>query len=454
MTKLIIFDMDGVLIDAKEIHYESLNQALCEVDEKYVISRNEHISTYDGLPTKAKLNLLTENKKLSVDKYEEIWTNKQKRTIDLLKENLTEDKRLISVLKSLKEDGYTIYVASNSVRETIKIALFKTGLIEFVDYYMSNEDVKFSKPNAEIYLRCMAHAGVNPKETLIVEDSIHGRQAALDSGANLCAVDSVEDVTYERIIGELTNSKKKKNKWVSKDLTVLIPMAGAGSRFANAGYSFPKPLIEVRNKPMIQVVVDNLNVECKFVYIVQKSHYEKYNLNYLLNLITPGCEIVKVDGVTEGAACTTLLAKEYFDNENPLLIANSDQFIEWDSQNFFYTCSEKLDGLILTFESTHPKWSFVREKEGRIVEIAEKKPISNTATVGIYFWKRGSDYVKYAENMITEGKRVNGEFYVAPVYNEAIEDGLIIKKFNIEKMWGIGTPEDLNYFLENYKDLI
>ena len=452
MTKLIIFDMDGVLIDAKEIHYESLNLALGEVGQKYVISRDEHISTYDGLPTKAKLSMLTEKKGLPIERYEEIWINKQKMTVDLLKKNLKFDERLVSVLKSLKEDGYTIYVASNSVRETIKIALLKTGLIEFVDYYMSNEDVRFPKPNAEIYLRCMAHAGVSPKETIIIEDSIHGRQAALDSGASLCAVDSVDDVTYERIIDELTNTRKKKNKWASKDLTVLIPMAGAGSRFATAGYSFPKPLIEVRNKPMIQVVVDNLNVDCKFVYIVQRSHYEKYNLNYLLNLITPGCEIVQVEGVTEGAACTTLLAKEYYDNENPLLIANSDQFIEWDSHNFFYTCGEKIDGLILTFESTHPKWSFVREEDGKIVEIAEKKPISNIATVGIYFWKRGCDYVRYAEKMIRDGKRVNGEFYVAPVYNDAIEDGLTIKKFNISKMWGIGTPEDLGYFLENYKD--
>jgi dTDP-glucose pyrophosphorylase len=149
---------------------------------------------------------------------------------------------------------------------------------------------------------------------------------------------------------------------------------------------------------MIQVVVENLNIKANFIYLVQKAHYEKYNLKYLLNLITPNCKIVQVDGVTEGAACTTLLAKEYFDNDKHLLIANSDQFIEWDSANFYYAASdEKIDGSILTFEATHPKWSFVKlDKDGHLLELAEKKPISNIATVGIYHWSKGSDYVKYA----------------------------------------------------------
>ncbi|NBO22130.1 glycosyl transferase family 2, partial [bacterium] len=224
-----------------------------------------------------------------------------------------------------------------------------------------------------------------------------------------------------------------------------------GSRFQSAGYTFPKPLIEVRNKPMIQLVVENLNVNCRFIYIVQKSHYEKYNLNYLLKLITPNCEIITIDGVTEGAACTTLLAKDYINNDCQLIIANSDQFVEWDSYGFYYSTTEKNDGNILTFESTHPKWSFVKEENGFITELAEKKPISNIATVGIYHWKRGSDYVKYAEQMIKNNIRVNNEFYVAPVYNEAIKDGLKFKKFEVDRMWGIGTPEDLKNFLEGYK---
>jgi len=455
MVKLIIFDLDGVLVDAKEIHYESLNQALRQIDSKFVIKREEHLTKYDGLTTKTKLHLLSTDKGLPMSLHSKIWLLKQESTFDVIKETLTEDKRLKKVLKSLKEDGCKIYVASNSIRESIKLMLYKTGLIEYVDEYFGNEDVSIPKPHPQIYLKAILHSGFMPSETLIVEDSLHGRQAAIDSGSFLCSVETPMDVTYEKLKNQITSINKDKtttNKWESDEFNILIPMAGAGSRFSNAGYTFPKPLIEVDHKPMIQVVVENLNIKANFVYIVQKEHYEKYNLKYLLNLITPNCDIVQVDGVTEGAACTTLLAKEYINNDKHLVIANSDQFVEWDSNSFYYSMTnDNLDGGMLTFKATHPKWSFAKlDENGFITEIAEKKPISDVATVGIYYWNKGSDYVKYAEQMIEKNIRVNNEFYVAPVYNEAILDGLKFKPYNINKMWGLGTPEDLNNFLENY----
>ena len=236
-------------------------------------------------------------------------------------------------------------------------------------------------------------------------------------------------------------------------MNVLIPMAGAGSRFEKAGYTFPKPLIEVNGKPMIQIVVENINIDAKHIFVVQKSHYEKYNLATVLNNISPDCEIVQVEGVTEGAACTTLLAKQFIDNEEPLLMANSDQFVEWDSNEFMYSMvGDNIDGGMLTFRSNHPKWSYAKlDEDGFVTEVQEKNPISDIATVGIYYWTKGSDYVKYAEQMIDNDIRVNNEFYVCPVFNEAIADDKKLKIFDIEKMWGLGTPEDLNYFLENHK---
>jgi dTDP-glucose pyrophosphorylase len=173
----------------------------------------------------------------------------------------------------------------------------------------------------------------------------------------------------------------------------------------------------------------------------------------LLNLIAPNCKIVQVDGITEGAACTTLLAKEFIDNDQPLVMANSDQFVEWDSNNVMYSFqADGIDGGILSFKATHPKWSYAKlDENGFVSEVAEKKPISDNATVGVYYWKKGSDYVKYAEQMIDKNIRTNNEFYVAPVFNEAIGDGKKIRIKEISKMWGIGTPEDLNYFLENHK---
>lgn len=239
-------------------------------------------------------------------------------------------------------------------------------------------------------------------------------------------------------------------------MKVLIPMAGAGSRFAAAGYSFPKPLISVKNlndKPMIQVITENLNINAEHIFIVRKEHAVQYNLKQLLGVISPKCRIVEVNSLTEGAACTTLLAKEFINNDEPLLIANSDQFVEWDSNEFMYSMQgDKIDGGILTFNNTHPKWSYVRQDDnGFIAEVREKEVISNEATVGIYYWSKGSDYVKYAEQMIAKNIRVNNEFYVAPVYNEAIADGKQFKIFHVDKMWGLGTPEDLTYFQDKYK---
>ena len=147
------------------------------------------------------------------------------------------------------------------------------------------------------------------------------------------------------------------------------------------------------------------------------------------------------------------MAKDYINNNDPLIIANSDQFIEWNSNECMYAFSaDEIDAGILTFESHHPKWSYAKVGDnGFVSEVAEKKVISNNATVGIYYWKHGTDYVKYAEQMIEKDIRVNKEFYVCPVFNEAIADNKKIKIKNISKMWGIGTPEDLNYFIDNYK---
>ena len=450
MIKLIIFDLDGVLVDAKKIHYDTLNQALRSIDTKYEISITDHLSIYDGLKTNQKLDLLTKYKNLDKKHHQQIWEEKQKLTIEAISQ-LSKNEKLIDLFKNLRNKGFKLACCSNSIRRSVLIMLSKIGLIEYLDLILSNEDVKNAKPYPEIYWKAMSIMEVLPEQTLIVEDSPTGLLAASRSRANILRVDNPEDLTQEKINSKLIITTMNIPKWQGGKLNVLIPMAGAGSRFQQAGYTFPKPLIDVKGKPMIQTVVENLNVEANFIFVVQKEHREKYNLDTLLNLITPNCKIVEVNGITEGAACTTLLAKEFINNDQPLLMANSDQFAEWDSNEFMYKMIEqKVDAGILSFESTHPKWSFVKiDENGYVTEVAEKKPISNIATVGIYYWSKGSDYVKYAEQMISKNIRVNNEFYVCPVFNEAIKDNKKIKTFNIDKMWGLGTPEDLNFFLKN-----
>ena len=308
-----------------------------------------------------------------------------------------------------------------------------------------------------MYWKAISMMSCLPEETLIIEDSPYGLLAASRSKSYILRVKNPTEVTTTNIMNKVksidSGEKQSKPAWRDENLNVLIPMAGAGSRFEQAGYTFPKPLIDVKGRPMIQVVTDNLNIKANYIYVVQKEHREKYNLDTLLNLITPGCKIVETQGVTEGAACTALLAKEYINNNSPLFFANSDQFVEWDSTEFLYKMNETdSDGGIVTFKATHPKWSFAKlNDKGVVTEVAEKKPISDIATVGFYYWKKGSDFVKYAEEMIDEDIRVNNEFYVCPVFNQAIKDNKIIRTFNIEKMWGLGTPEDLKNYLENYK---
>ena len=454
--KFIIFDLDGVLVEAKNMHFDALNEALSEVNPGYKIDWSEHLNKYDGLKTFQKLDLLTKEKGLPAEIHQQVWERKQHLTLGKLS-SISVDDNLVSTFVDLYNKGFKLAVCSNSIRRTCLTVLSKLGLIEFLDLIISNEDVKNGKPHPEMYWKAISKMSCLPEETLIIEDSPYGLLAAARSKSYILRVKNPSEVTTDNIMNKVNSidfgEKQLKPAWRDEKLNILIPMAGAGKRFEQAGYTFPKPLIDVKGRPMIQVVVENLNIKANYIYVVQKEHREKYNLDTLLNLITPGCKIVETDGVTEGAACTALLAKKYIDNNEALFFANSDQFVEWDSTEFLYRMNEtNSDGGIVTFQATHPKWSFAKiNQEGLVTEVAEKNPISDIATVGYYYWKKGSDFVKYAEEMINENIRVNNEFYVCPVFNQAIKDNKKIRTYNIGKMWGLGTPEDLKNFLENYK---
>lgn len=241
---------------------------------------------------------------------------------------------------------------------------------------------------------------------------------------------------------------------MSKRLNIVIPASGHGSRFAKAGYNLPKPLIEVDGMPMIHKVINNLPKNAHFIFIVRKEHCERWNFDKYLKDTVKDCDIVMVDDVTEGAACSILLAKELIDTETPLLLANSDQYLEWDPDEFMERCYDLgSDGIISTFQNSHPKFSYARVNEdNRVVEVAEKVVISDIATTGIYYWKRGCDFVKYAQSMINKNIRFNNEFYTAPVFNEAILDGKEIKIIECKQFWSLGTPEDLIVYLDKNKN--
>lgn len=234
-------------------------------------------------------------------------------------------------------------------------------------------------------------------------------------------------------------------------LNIVVPMAGRGSRFAKAGYEMPKPLIDIYGHPMIEYVTHNVKPICehRFIYICQEEHLKKYGLAEELRRMSPECEIVAIDYITEGAACTVLLAERLIDNDDALMIANSDQYVDTDINEYLDVMGKK-GGLIMTMPADDPKWSFVKyDDEGNVTMVREKEVISNEATVGIYNYRHGKDFVKYARQMIDKNIRVNNEFYVAPVYNEMIEAGMKIGYLDVgSKMFGLGIPEDLNYFME------
>ncbi len=242
-----------------------------------------------------------------------------------------------------------------------------------------------------------------------------------------------------------------------KQINIVIPMAGLGSRFAKDGYKKPKPFIDVNGKPMIVRVLENLSYpNANYILIARKEHLEKEK--ELVQQIEQNYNgtFIGIDKLTEGTVCTILYARKYINSELPLLIANSDQIVDVSIPNFINDCFERnLDGSILTFkdEELNPKWSFAKlDKNNLVTQVKEKEAISEFATVGIYLFSKGNEFVNAAIDMIIENDRVNNEFYTCPVYNYLIADGAKIGIYNIEQsaMHGIGTPEDLNSYLEKF----
>lgn len=240
-------------------------------------------------------------------------------------------------------------------------------------------------------------------------------------------------------------------------INILIPAAGAGSRFAKEGYEKPKPFIDVLGKPMIMRVLDNLKVDnAHYIIILQKTYLE--NEKKLCEQISKDYNVsfVSVESLTEGTACSVLHARELIDNDIPLMIANSDQIIDIDINDYINDCKNRnLDGSILCFtdKEKSPKWSFVKMNNELIVEVKEKEVISDIATVGIYLFSKGSLFVDSAIDMIVRNDRVNNEFYTAPAYNYAIKNGAKIGCFlmNFDDMHGIGTPDDLQKYIKFIK---
>ncbi len=238
-------------------------------------------------------------------------------------------------------------------------------------------------------------------------------------------------------------------------INTVIPMAGRGSRFSKAGYELPKPFIDVGGVPMIHRVMKNLDFDGnRFILISQSDHITNYK-DYFDELRNHfNYDLVPVSGITEGTACTVLFAKQYIDTNDMLLIANSDQVVDTRITSFVDDMNSKgCDGSIMVFKDKemNPKWSFAKlNKDGHVIAVKEKDPISDLATVGIYLYSKGSDFCDAAIQMILNQDKVNNEYYTCPTYNYMIQAGKKISTFEINQMQmhGIGTPCDLESYLK------
>jgi len=450
----LLFDLDGVLIDLKELHRDAYLTAWNRISPESPIDIGFHALHLEARPTKDKVILCNQILK----------TDASISAVSALKQAMTEQlianfPGLVTVTETirwLKAQGHRMACCSNSIRNTIHLALTKLDILDQFDLILSNEDVSASKPNPEIYLTAASHFGVSPSECLVFEDSVVGKAAARAAGCTVIPITNSSDITIE-FLKSCLESKSRIPENAPPAINLVIPMGGLGSRFEKEGYTTPKPFLPICGKEMYKWVIENmlprdpvLRAKVHTHIIVREEHRSLFQQTEGFHLHTLPC-------LTEGPACTVLAIKDIINTSNPLVIANSDQHLEWDSDALYYSILHpSIDGIISTFSQLDPsdiKWSYAKtDANQRVMEVAEKKYISSNASTGIYGWSRGSDFVAFTESMIQQNIRVNNEFYVCPVYNEAIKAGKTIRVLECFKMWGLGVPKDYELFLASWKD--
>ncbi|CAG9462316.1 unnamed protein product [Pedinophyceae sp. YPF-701] len=453
-VKLVVFDLDGVLVESKDLHYDALNDALAHVaGPDFVIGRAEHESVYDGLSTNQKLRILTAQKGLPVDLHNEVWQYKQERTQELFRQQIRVDKDIQDTIIALKQCGFPVAVASNCIRSSVSSLLEAIGVLHLVDAFFSNEDVPSAKPAPDIYLKAAKSFSVPPSSVAVVEDSVKGFESVVRAGCNLLRVEGPHDVRASKLLPRIFEVEKQFDTHVN----VVFPLAGSHVQYWLKGperlpEGVPVYLADVGGKPLIEWVVESVNNSGRkvhFTFIVPAVEAEAFSLPSLLSRATnfAPTTVLTLSAPTLGAAKTVLRAKHLVDNDRPLLICDGGHVLRWEKDvGDILNCSG--DGAVTVCEGTDPRWSYVQLAPARdtVELIREKAPISNLACTGTYFWKRGADFVAAAESMIAKNTRVRGGFFIAPVYNEAIEKGKNIKIVGVQRCWHVRGLSEVRSF--------
>ncbi len=230
-------------------------------------------------------------------------------------------------------------------------------------------------------------------------------------------------------------------------MKILIPLAGRDEVFRNHGFLFAKPLVEIDGRTLIEHAFDCIKTtgDAKYVFVIRKEDDLRFHLRDVLRLLAPDAAIIRADGDTAGAACTALLAIDEINDDDELVIANSDQVIDTNlGEAIAAFRRQELDAGTIVFDSVHPRWSFVKTNEkGLVIEAAEKRPLSRNATAGFYYFRRASDFIKAAQRMILKGAAINGGYFVCPTFNELILDQKRVGIYRIDRdrYISLATPQ-------------
>ena len=443
---LITFDLDGVLVESKELHYDAFNLALNEAGPEFVMSQLEHDAHYCGLSTKQKLRMLTLNKNLPPEKHEFIWKRKQYHTLELMKTTIKRDAQIVGVLEALRDAGYPIAVASNCVRDSVFYLLSGIGVHDLISCYFSNEDVSAAKPDPEIYLAAAEHFGICPDEMLVVEDSSHGKQAALLAGAHLCPVASPFDVTIEYLSIALSTRTLQPSC-----LNIIIPMAGVESLFVE-GSPLPKFLINISGKSLLERIVENVrpNRPHRFIFIARQYQARTYKL---AEICVKACKfnpvlLLEVKAKSASAVETVLVAKDLINSDDPLLICNLNMWPEFKASLDVDTLSYVNADCILThFESANEAFSYVTvDANMRVQGVSTKTRSSNLATTGYTIFRNGSKFVELSE-LLLASKREGESLYIEDVVRKGLQSNLRIASARIN-CTAIRNAEDITNLTE------
>lgn len=458
-VELIVFDLDGVLVESKDLHYDALNEAITHVaGVDYIITRPEHETVYDGLSTNQKLRLMTIHKNLPLAAHKPIWVKKQQLTDEMVRDQLKPDRVLLDSLQSLKAAGYPLAVASNCIKSSVHNILDSIGVLPLVDAYFSNEDVEHAKPAPDIYAKACATFGVDPQATLVVEDSVKGFEACVRAGCHLFKVDTPADVRADAILDRVSAINLS-----GKPVTIVVPLAGTNDLYWMDGpeavpSEIPPFLTDANGAPALEWVVRpllNSRYAQKFVFIVKEAQRAKFKLDSLLPRIVGfrPTKVVSVHGETLGALKTVMMAKDVISRDAPLLLCTCSNVTAWlPGMSVDDLIDVQADGALATVESTDPRSSYVRVHKGThdVVDVHEKVPVSDTACTGLYYWRRGSDFFAAAKSQLLRAVKTKGLYFLAPAYNEAIRSGLSVKVVPTKACWSVRNVHEIRAFADEF----